>query len=90
MSGKDEAARQRHWSRTFNLTVVVLILWAIFSFIIPWFAKELNNISFLGFPLGYYMCVQGSLIAFVAMIWIQNWVQDGIDDEYDPSTSQQK
>jgi tryptophan 2,3-dioxygenase len=37
--------------------------------------------TFLGFPLGYYFCVQGSLIAFVALIWIQNWRQDSIDDE---------
>jgi len=37
--------------------------------------------SFLGFPLGYYLCVQGSLIVFVLLIWFQNWRQDTIDDE---------
>lgn len=90
MPDGNQGAKQRHWSRTFNLTVVVLVLWFIFAFIFPWFAKDLNGIKFLGFPLGYYMCVQGSLIAFVALIWIQNWIQDGIDDEYDPSSSNQK
>src|SRR5690606_3377465 len=83
MSSTDDAgARERHWQKTRNLNTLVLILWAIFAIIIPWMASPLNSFSFLGFPLGYYMCVQGSLIAFVALIWIQNFRQDQIDDEY--------
>jgi putative solute:sodium symporter small subunit len=74
-------ARVRHWTRTRNLTMWILVLWFIFSFVIPWFAKDLNVFSFLGFPLGYYMIVQGSLIAFVVLIFFQNWKQDQIDDE---------
>jgi putative solute:sodium symporter small subunit len=85
-----KAAAERHWSKTLNLTIWILIAWFVFGFIAPWFAKSLNSVTFMGFPLGYYMCVQGSLIAFVALIWIQNWVQDGIDDEFDPSSSQQQ
>src|SRR3546814_9590099 len=53
----------------------MLVIWFIFSFVVPWFAKELNSLSFLGFPLGYYMIVQGSLIVFVVQIFFQNWKQ---------------
>lgn len=74
-------AKMRHWARTRNLTILVLVLWFIFAFIVPWFAKELNTFSFIGFPLGYYMIVQGSLIVFVVLIFFQNWRQDAIDDE---------
>lgn len=74
-------ARERHWSRTRNITIWILVLWFIFSFVIPWFSRELNAFSFIGFPLGYYMIVQGSLIAFVVLIFFQNWKQDQIDDE---------
>ena len=73
--------RERHWTKTRNLTFFVLVVWAVFAFIVPWFAAELNAFSFLGFELGYYMIVQGSLIIFVAVIWFQNWRQDAIDDE---------
>jgi putative solute:sodium symporter small subunit len=59
----------------------VLVVWFIFSFVIPWFAGPLNTFSFIGFPLGYYMIVQGSLIVFVVLIFFQNWKQDQIDDE---------
>lgn len=74
-------AKARHWARTRNLTMWMLVIWFIFSFVVPWFAKELNSLSFLGFPLGYYMIVQGSLIVFVVQIFFQNWKQDQIDDE---------
>ena len=82
MSSNDAGSRERHWEKTRNLNTVIMILWVVFAIIIPFMASSLNSISFLGFPLGYYMCVQGSLIAFVAMIWVQNWCQDAIDDEF--------
>jgi len=74
-------AKARHWIRTRNLTIGVLVVWFIFSFVVPWFARELNAFTFIGFPLGYYMIVQGSLIVFVVLIFFQNWKQDQIDDE---------
>jgi putative solute:sodium symporter small subunit len=77
-NGLSETERT-YWSRTSALTWVILILWFIFSFVIPWYAAELDQYEFMGFPLGYYMVVQGSLIAFVLLIFIQNWIQDGID-----------
>ena len=72
----------QHWSKTRTLTIVILILWAIFAFVLPWNAKALNSMNFIGFPLGYYFISQGSLIAFVVMIFVQNWFQDKIDDEF--------
>ena len=75
-------ARAAHWRKTRKLTIVVLIVWAIFALGIHWFATELNEITFIGFPLGYYMAAQGSLIVFVLLIFFQNWRQDAIDDEF--------
>ena len=72
-------AAKRHWSSTFWLTIVVLILWFIFSFGVHWYAKDLNTMTFMGFPLGYYLAVQGSLAVFVILIFVQNWIQDAID-----------
>ncbi len=73
--------RKRHWEKSRNLTVAILIAWFIFGYVIPWNAKGLNELSFLGFPLGYYFIVQGSLIVFVALIFIHNFLQDKIDGE---------
>ena len=82
MSSTDASSREGHWAKTSTLNTIIMVLWLLFAIIIPWNANSLNSLSFLGFPLGYYMCVQGSLIAFVALIWIQNWRQDQIDNEF--------
>ena len=74
--------RQLHWQKTRSLTFIVLLVWFVFSCIVPWFAEELNSFSFLGFQLGYYFLVQGSLAIFVALIVVQNMVQNSIDNEY--------
>ncbi|MDX2287415.1 MAG: DUF4212 domain-containing protein [Hyphomicrobiaceae bacterium] len=70
---------ERHWSRTRGLMIVMMLLWAFFSFGIHFFVKELNTIVFMGFPLGFYMAAQGSLIVFVVMLFIFASLQDGID-----------
>ena len=61
MSGADESA---WWSKTWNLMVTVLVIWAFFGFVIHIFVRSLNEIVIAGFPLGYYMAAQGSLIVF--------------------------
>ncbi len=83
MATTDRAERRRiHWDKTRNLTYLVLFIWFVFSILTPWFAKELDGASFLGFRLGYYLVVQGSLIVFVVLIVVHNMLQDGIDDAY--------
>lgn len=74
--------RKIHWEKTRRLTFIVLAIWFVFGLVLPYFANALNSMSFLGFPLGYYFPVQGSLIVFVVMIVVHNMLQDGIDDEY--------
>ena len=82
MSENNREAMEGHWEKTRTLTFIVLAIWFFFSFVVHWFADSLNGISFLGFPLGYYFAVQGSLAIFVVLIFVQNWRQDKIDEEF--------
>ncbi len=72
---------ERHWKRTSHLMWLMMFLWAFFSFFIHMFVKDLNTIVILGFPLGFYMAAQGSLIAFVVMLFFFAKRQDTIDRE---------
>lgn len=74
-------APDRYWSRTSALMWTMLILWAFFSFGIHFFVNSLNEIKLFGFPLGFYMAAQGSLIAFVVMLFLFASRQDSIDRE---------
>jgi putative solute:sodium symporter small subunit len=71
----------RYWSRTSTLMWTMFALWVFFSFIIHFFVEQLNTITILGFPLGFYMAAQGSLLAFVVMLFLFAKRQDTIDRE---------
>jgi putative solute:sodium symporter small subunit len=78
----DADTMQRYWSKTSRLMWIIFALWLFFSFIVHLFAVQLNTIKILGFPLGFYMAAQGSLIAFV---WLCTWnavAQNRIDEEF--------
>ena len=71
-----------NWNKTKNHMIVTLVLWAFFSLVIFMFGSELNTMSFLGYPLAYYMTAQGSLLAFVIILfWTAN-KQEKIDEEH--------
>lgn len=73
---------QAWWSRTWNLMITTLVIWFVFGYLIHAFVVPLNSIVILGFPLGFYMAAQGSLIAFVALIYWFTRRQDAIDREF--------
>ncbi len=76
-----ESARE-YWSRTSGLMWTVLAIWFVFSFAIHFFVRSLNEIVIAGFPLGFYMAAQGSLIAFVVLIFWYAHRQNRIDEDY--------
>jgi putative solute:sodium symporter small subunit len=74
--------QEEYWRRTSRLMWIILALWFVFSFVIPLLAVPLNNIVILGFPLGFYMAAQGSLIAFVVLCFWNASAQNKIDEEF--------
>ena len=77
----DISQKEVHWQRTKGLMIVHLIIWFVFSFVVHWFGPELNKMSFIGFPLGFYMAAQGSLIVFVVQLFVFAAQQGRIDRE---------
>ena len=74
--------KERHWEKTKGLMMLTLAIWFVFSIVIFMFGESLNNSSFLGYPLAYYMCAQGSIVVFVVLIfWFANR-QEKIDEEF--------
>ena len=74
--------KAKHWEKTKGLMILTLIIWFIAGYLIFMFGSSLNNSSFLGYPLAYYMCAQGSIVAFVVLIfWFANR-QEKNDEEF--------
>jgi putative solute:sodium symporter small subunit len=65
-----------YWKKTRRLTVLLLLVW-----VFNWYAADLNQYSFLGFPLGFYMAAQGEMLIFLGIIWFYNRAMDRLDAE---------
>ena len=69
-----------YWRRTRRLTGTLFLIWVLVTFVMNWFARELNEIVIFGFPLGFYMGAQGILIIYLLIIWIYNRRMRALDE----------
>jgi putative solute:sodium symporter small subunit len=76
------AKHKEYWKKNLTITAILLVIWFIATFVEGWYARELNTINFLGFPLGFYMSAQGSLIIYVVLIWIYQKYMNNLDVQY--------
>jgi putative solute:sodium symporter small subunit len=74
---------QEYWNKNLVITFILLAIWFVATFVEGWYARELNEFSFLGFPLGFYMSAQGSLIIYVVIIWVYALYMNNLDKQYD-------
>jgi putative solute:sodium symporter small subunit len=73
---------REYWQRNVNLTMVLLAIWFVVTYVVGWFARELNGITLFGFPVGFYMGAQGALVIYVVIIFYYAKVMNRRDDEY--------
>ncbi|HAF55824.1 MAG TPA: DUF4212 domain-containing protein [Thauera sp.] len=75
--------RQRaYWRRNLTLTLTLLSVWFSVTFIGGYYAAELNTLIFLGFPLGFYLFAQGSLLLYLVIIVIYVFAMNRLDRQF--------
>lgn len=83
MADLTDAQREAYWRYNVRLTVILLVIWFMVTYIISGLlAGRLNQFAFLGFPLGYYMAAQGSLVIFVLEIALYAYLMNRHDLAY--------
>ncbi|MBI4788362.1 MAG: DUF4212 domain-containing protein [Chloroflexi bacterium] len=71
-----------YWKANLRLISILLVIWAAVAFIPPLFIDQFNSIVIAGFPLGYYMGSQGSLIVFVVLIFYYAARMNKLDQQH--------
>ena len=83
MADLSEKQKQEYWRFNIRLTTALLVVWFVVTYIISGLmAGWLNQFTFIGFPLGYYMAAQGSLAIFVVEIAVYAWFMNRKDVEF--------
>ncbi len=73
-----------YWKTNVRYLLILLTLWFLVSYgcgIL--FADALNTVKIGGFKLGFWFAQQGSIYAFVALIFIYVGLMNRLDKEYD-------
>ncbi len=82
LKGLDKQKLKDYWSYNIRLTTITMVIWFVVTYVAIFFTPQLNNIVILGFPFGYYMGAQGSLIVFVVLIFNYAAKMNKADKDY--------
>ena len=75
--------RASYWRYNVKLTVALLAIWFVVTFLLGGvLASALNEVVVLGFPLGYYVAAQGSIVVFLVESLVYARLMNAKDVEY--------
>ena len=83
MSFENADKAKQYWSENIKLLFSLLSIWAIVSFgcgIL--FVDFLNQITFMGFKLGFWFAQQGAMYVFVILIFVYVKKANALDKKY--------
>ena len=76
------ARHHEYWRKNLRVTAILMVIWFVVTFVVGYYASELNTIIIFGFPLGFYMGAQGALIVYVVSIFYYAHYMNNLDDKY--------
>lgn len=78
-----EGWQEEYWRRNVRLVATLLAIWAFVAYVLGILLVEtLNRIEVGGFPLGFWVAQQGSIVVFVLLILVYVLKMDRLDDEF--------
>lgn len=79
----DQTVLDAYWKRNLRLTLILLSIWFVVGYLLAIvFAPALNNFTFLGTPLGFWMAQNGAIYVFVLLILIYAVGMNRLDKEF--------
>lgn len=75
---------EKYWRRTLTRILVLLAVWLLVGPVMSiLFVEPLNELSLGGVPFGFWMGQQGSIYVFVVLIFLNAWLADRQDRDFD-------
>ncbi|WP_354624696.1 DUF4212 domain-containing protein [Psychromonas sp. MME2] len=83
MAFKNQNSASEYWNENIKLVLTLLAIWALVSFGCGILLVDiLNDITFMGFKLGFWFAQQGSMYVFVALIFVYVAKANALDEKY--------
>ena len=72
---------RRYWRKTLLVTCVLLTVWFATTFGVVYFSRFLN-FTFFGWPFGFWMGAQGTLLIYCLVVAFYAWYMNKLDAEH--------
>lgn len=72
---------QEYWRKTLRITTILLVIWAVVTYVVGYFARSLD-FNFFGWPFAFWVGAQGALVVYVLLIWYYARYMNRLDREY--------
>lgn len=76
------AKHREYWRKNLTITVVLLALWFIVTFVVGFLAREVFSFNFFGWTFAFWMGAQGALVVYVLIIWFYARYMNTLDQQY--------
>ena len=74
---------QQYWRSNLLLVAVLLSVWFLFSCVLSiWLVEDLNKFKMAGFPVGFWIAQQGSIVVFIFLVLIYALSMRHLDRKY--------
>ena len=67
---------RQHWRFTLWFTGSLVVAWALITFYVGFFARDLQTVEIFGWPVSFYLAAQGGPFLFVLITWLYSAVMD--------------
>jgi putative solute:sodium symporter small subunit len=59
-----------YWRNTKRLTLTLLGIWFMVTFVAIFFARQLDRVTLFGWPLSFYMAAQGVMLIYLLIVLV--------------------
>ena len=79
---KSDTKQCKYWRKNRRITMLLLGVWFVVTFVVAFYARELSGVTLFGFPFSFYMGAQGALIVYVLIVWYYAHYMNALDRKY--------
>jgi putative solute:sodium symporter small subunit len=77
----DPPAVSLYWRKTLRLSAAVLVVWLLVTLAVGLFGRSMD-FRLLGWPFGFWVTAQLSLVVFCVLVWAYALAMDRLDQAH--------
>ena len=80
---KEKRDLTAYWRRNLRYLLILTLIWFVAGIVLPILLVDtLNQVKIAGFPLGFWVSMQGAIIVFVLLMFVYTWLMNKLDADF--------